>query len=609
MSDEILINCWYCTMEYDLITAEWCKCNAEQPSKVCPYCLKCFCEASDEYRKEIWAKAPESIKNEKSSFLTAKDKLGDLLISKGLLTTEQLLKALKVQKDTQKKLGEVLIDLKYITEHEIISVLSDQFDLVQIDLDMSRVPDPDIFRYISFDFCYKNCVVPIDLQYIGGRRMVYIAVTSPPNKETIQKVREITGFQVYPYLAMRASIMEYLEILKSKIDTKPRSVKLSSSITRMFEDLIKKFIEYNANIIQFIKEENNPYTVKIRYCQNIISNLSLDDKIYSEIKAYLFKLAGMDKERINVCSSGDLKIKMANKNIHFIIIFNIRDKAESIELYSINKRQYLEPVSQWDISEKDLMNIKSNFLKPNGLSLIIGSSEIDTLKSLYSIHCNLIEKGCNVLSAQSLRPYSIDGIEYIKMGEDEQFDDMDISAQVINADYISLDKNPFNSFNDIDNLFQLLKNKQMIGIIHKEKVMDFFQILYDRELLTKDIIDHLNFIICQKIIKRICSRCRKPMNLNPRMLKSLGLKDDEIPGLRVFKGAGCTYCQNTGFYGELILHKVVDFPINWKEDILSRPDFDIDTIRNNLPASNIRNIGLNFVNEGIITLSEMLKNI
>lgn len=596
-------------MEYDLVSAEWCKCNADHPTKVCPYCLKCFCGASQEYKEQIWANAPESLKKERSSFLMPKDKLGDLLISKGLLTINQLLEALKMQKETKKKLGEVLIDLGYITEQQIISALSDQYDLVQIELDMKKIPDAEIFRYISMEFCEKNNVAPIDLQDIGNRSVLYIAVTSPPDKELIARIGEMTGFQVYPYLASKSSIKDFLSLIKRMIEIKPKSLNLSISIIQLVEELVKKSLAQDCNNIALSKNQDKECFVEMKYYSNTISSMKIKQSIFEQLVEHLLSAAGHDPENAPEETVGLLTLKISGSRLVYVLDYNRHAKEEIIRLERITRSHFMTSIRDLRISEKDLVSLKNGLLKPSGFSCILGNSRVETLAMMYSLHCHIIEKGSKVFSLQEIIPFEIEDISYLNIRDAVNSEDIDMFEYLAESEFLTIDKDPFMFFTDRGYLDEMMKKKHVISIHHYEKIMDFFRYMYEKELLTESFIRKLNFIICLKPIKKICEECREPMKLNPKLLKSLGLSDDEIQSIKPFKGNGCRKCGSTGYFGEIILHKIIDFSEHWKNEILSQPVLDIDMLGRNLPSANIREIGMEYVNMGLITLSELLKNI
>ena len=85
------VSCWNCLGEFDALRAVWCSDDAKNPSKVCPFCFRCFCEASPRYKQDFWTHAPAHLVEELETLARSKDRLGDILIRMKKLTTPQLL--------------------------------------------------------------------------------------------------------------------------------------------------------------------------------------------------------------------------------------------------------------------------------------------------------------------------------------------------------------------------------------------------------------------------------------------------------------------------------------------------------------------------------------
>ncbi len=121
-----LTTCWSCLGEFDALNAVWCSDDAKNPTKLCPFCFKCFCEASEKYKQEFWKRAPKKMVEEIQALSRSKDRLGDILIRMKKITTPQLLEAIIEQRNTGKKLGEVLIDRKVVRQEDIQAALKSQ---------------------------------------------------------------------------------------------------------------------------------------------------------------------------------------------------------------------------------------------------------------------------------------------------------------------------------------------------------------------------------------------------------------------------------------------------------------------------------------------------
>jgi len=120
------VTCWNCLGEYDAVGAVWCSDDPKAPTKLCPFCLHCFCDASAEYKQQFWRRAPPSLVEELQTLSKSQDRLGDILIRTKKMTTPQLLEALVEQRDTGSKLGEILIARHFVSREDVDAALRSQ---------------------------------------------------------------------------------------------------------------------------------------------------------------------------------------------------------------------------------------------------------------------------------------------------------------------------------------------------------------------------------------------------------------------------------------------------------------------------------------------------
>ncbi|HEY7409716.1 MAG TPA: ATPase, T2SS/T4P/T4SS family [Vicinamibacteria bacterium] len=118
--------CWNCLGEFDALTAVWCSDDPKNPTKLCPFCFRCFCDASERYKKEFWRRAPQRLQDELATLNKSKDRLGDVLIRTGKINTSQLLEALVEQRASGKRLGEILIERKLVKQDDVAAALRTQ---------------------------------------------------------------------------------------------------------------------------------------------------------------------------------------------------------------------------------------------------------------------------------------------------------------------------------------------------------------------------------------------------------------------------------------------------------------------------------------------------
>ena len=114
-----LVGCWNCLGEFDAISAVWCSDDPKAPTKLCPFCFRCFCAASERYKQEFWRRAPLRLQEELATLQKSKDRLGDVLIRMKKLTTPQLLDTLVEQRETGRRLGEILVARALVKPEDI----------------------------------------------------------------------------------------------------------------------------------------------------------------------------------------------------------------------------------------------------------------------------------------------------------------------------------------------------------------------------------------------------------------------------------------------------------------------------------------------------------
>jgi type IV pilus assembly protein PilB len=120
------VSCWNCLGEFDALAAVWCSDDPKNPTKLCPFCLRCFCEASAEYKRQFWRHAPAPLVDELQMLARSQDRLGDILIRRKKITTPQLLEALVEQRDTGRRFGEVLVARGYLSQADLDAALRSQ---------------------------------------------------------------------------------------------------------------------------------------------------------------------------------------------------------------------------------------------------------------------------------------------------------------------------------------------------------------------------------------------------------------------------------------------------------------------------------------------------
>ncbi|MGH7340957.1 MAG: ATPase, T2SS/T4P/T4SS family, partial [Candidatus Rokuibacteriota bacterium] len=206
MSTTYAVQCFNCLSDYDALEAIWCSCNPQRPTKVCPFCMGCFCAAGEELRKSFWDGAPQELRQEIDTLSECRMLLGEMLVRAGLITTTQLLEALTLQKADGRRLGEILVDSGALPPDRLERFLQSQHTVMAVDVARARV-DATTLQKLGVERCLAERILPLEAESFRDRRVMTLAMADPSDGAALQRVVNATGHQVIPGAAPAEAIV------------------------------------------------------------------------------------------------------------------------------------------------------------------------------------------------------------------------------------------------------------------------------------------------------------------------------------------------------------------------------------------------------------------
>ena len=217
MPREYPTQCWSCLGEFDAASAIWCSCSARSASKLCPFCFRCFCQSDAEYLENFWKAAPDDLKEERDILKGAAGSSGEALIRSNLLSTDQLVSALRWQQNRSTSLEDALVELGFVSRQNLELVVNRQAPAGGATLDLSKgLVDASLVSTVSVELCYRKKILPITKEEIGGMEVLTLAMAGPTDVETIDQVQSLTNCRVIPMNASEKDIMLHLQDLFPK---------------------------------------------------------------------------------------------------------------------------------------------------------------------------------------------------------------------------------------------------------------------------------------------------------------------------------------------------------------------------------------------------------
>ena len=217
MPREYASQCWSCLGEFDAATAIWCACSAKSATKLCPFCFHCFCQADAEYRDNFWRNATSELKEERDLLKGAAGSSGEALIRSNLLSTDQLVAALRWRQNRGGALEDALVDLGFVSRENLELIVKRQAPDSATTMDLSKgLVDASLVKIVTVELCFRKKILPISKEEIGEKSILTLAMAGPTDVETIDQVQSLTDCRVIPMNASETDILNRLQALFPK---------------------------------------------------------------------------------------------------------------------------------------------------------------------------------------------------------------------------------------------------------------------------------------------------------------------------------------------------------------------------------------------------------
>ncbi|HET6370241.1 MAG TPA: ATPase, T2SS/T4P/T4SS family, partial [Nitrospiria bacterium] len=351
--------------------------------------------------------------------------IGELLVVMGIIKVEHLREALDFQKKDKKRIGQVLIERKLITEEDLAAVLSEQLGIPRIIPDPALV-DQSLLSQVNHRFIVSNEVLPTHTSQNG----VTVIMADPLAEETLKGLEAVYQRRILPAVATRSEIVHCLGLLVNqqsveKLATKNEfELKTQKDLTIATEDyaaiesdrvvsmvnyIISQGVLEGASDIHLEPQEDK---LRVRYRVDGVLRVKTDlpkdtcPAIASRIKA-LGKMNIAEKRRHQ---DGRLEAKVHGKEIDLRISSYPCIYGETLVIRILNRHSYLMALEQLGFSPVNLANFTGLLDCPSGMILVTGPTGSGKTTTLYASLQVLVERGLSIITVEDPVEYSLGGV-------------------------------------------------------------------------------------------------------------------------------------------------------------------------------------------------------
>jgi type IV pilus assembly protein PilB len=562
-------------------------------------------------------------------------RLGQIFVDLGYITDQQLTLLLEEQSaHPTEKIGKLAEEMGLITDEQLTHALAEQLGLQVFSLGDFQVPR-EVLREISDTMAQMYKVVPVKLE----DNTLTVATSEPQNLSTQDELRTFLGRDI------RLVVVTQLDLKKAQeryYATEGDTVE--SIISELEGDMELKRAAENISLdgpIDLTSMEQLADSAPVRKLLNMVLLYAIKDHA-SDIHLEPFE----DEFRIRIKADGVLyEMVPPPRHLAFAITTRIKvmanlDIAERrlpqdgrIELtvggHPVDLRVSVLPtlfgesvvmrVLDRSVVSLDLKKVgmdagtiktfREVIQRPNGIVLVTGPTGSGKTTTLYSALSELNSVEDKLITTEDPVEYDIDGIVQVPIDHDIGVTFAACLRAILRQDPDTILVGEIRDLETAEIAIQAsLTGHLVFSTLHTNDAPSTITRLKDMGVPTFLITATVEAILAQRLVRRVCSQCREPTTVTEDQLWELGLTPDYIQGRKFFRGRGCEVCNNTGYKSRVGLFELMIMNDELRDMVMNNVSTDdMRKAAQRFGMVSLREAGLNFVQEGITTLDEVIR--
>jgi type IV pilus assembly protein PilB len=563
-------------------------------------------------------------------------RLGELLIRENLLVPEQLKLALEYQRQNGGRLGSCLVKMGYVSDDDVIAVLSRQYGVPSINLKYYEV-EADVLKLVPRETAVRYEVVP--LSRVGST--LTIAMTDPTNVFAMDDIKFMTGYTVEPVVASESSIQQAIQrhygdlVANEELDRVMKDLVNEEAALEITaeEEIDFAALEQAADEAPIIRLVNlvlsdavargasdihmEPYEKEFRVrfrIDGVLENvttppLRLKDAIISRVKI----MAKLDISEKRLPQDGRILMRYRRNGQRKELDLRVSTVptlyGEKIVMRLLDKEHLHLDMAKLGLEPESLAAFERAILKPYGMVLVTGPTGSGKTNTLYSAISRLNTAHTNIMTAEDPVEFQLPGINQVQIKEQ-----IGLTFAAALRSFLRQDPNIIlvGEIRDQETaeiaIKAALTGHLVLSTLHTNDAPSAVTRLTDMGIEPFLVATSVLLICAQRLVRRICRQCSEPASLLREALEEAGFAPEDVEKAELARGQGCAACNQTGYRGRVGLFEVMEVTPELTEMILKGASV-MELKRTALEQGmlTLRRSGLLKVAAGVTTLEEVVR--
>lgn len=557
-------------------------------------------------------------------------RIGELLVRGGIVTREQLNEALEKEKSNGSNVVQELVRLGFTTEDQLTQFLAKQFGIEKVELGNVEISD-SVFNLVPSDLIQKHQIIPLKL---AGSTLT-VVMTDPTNLIAINEVKFITGYGVKVALASASEIkrllekrfgtVSYDEVLKKfggndamEVIRDEEEVNLQelqeatneAPVVTLVNAVLADAAKRRASDIH-IEPYEKVFRIRFRVDGVLHEIMTPPQKLKNALISRLKVMANLDIAERRLTQDGRIKLKMGGGqelDIRVSVLPTLF--GEKIVMRLLDKSNLQLDMAKLGFDPQALKGFQEAIYKPYGMILITGPTGSGKSTTLYSALSELNKPDVNISTAEDPVEYNLMGINQVQVR-----DEIGLNFSACLRSFLRQDPDIImvGEIRDLETaqigVKAALTGHLVLSTLHTNDAPSTVDRLINMGLEPFLLTSSINLIVAQRLVRKICTGCKAPVEISHEALMNIGVDPAEVNmGFPTFRGQGCSNCNQTGYKGRIALYEVMVMHEGLKELVLreaSAADLKREAVK--LGMSTLRMSAIKKMREGMTTIEETVR--
>ncbi|HEY3450695.1 MAG TPA: type IV-A pilus assembly ATPase PilB [Myxococcales bacterium] len=559
-------------------------------------------------------------------------RLGELLVRENLISMAQLKKAQDQQSKDGGRIGYHLIKTGAIEESKLTDFLSKQYGVPAINLKDFDI-DPEIIKLVPKEVCEKHLIIPVNR---AGASLI-IAMSDPSNIFAMDDIKFLTGYNIETVVASEMAIREAveryyapkgptMEEILGDVDDSGVEVASDGEAAEDADDLAKAADDapvvklVNLILLDAIKKHASDIHVE-PYEKDFRVRFRIDGVAY-EVMRPPMKMKNAIISRLKIMSSldiserrlpqdGRIKLKLGGgKEMDFRVSVCPMLFGEKVVMRLLDKSNLQLDMTKLGFEAEPLKWFKDAIDRPYGMVLVTGPTGSGKTTTLYSALQELNKVSDNICTAEDPVEFNFAGINQVQMHDEIGLNFAAALRSFLRQDPDIIMIGEIRDFETAEiGVKAALTGHLVLSTLHTNDAPGTVSRLLNMGIEPFLVTASLNLILAQRLARKLCQECKKPMEVEEQALLDAGVPPDKIGTFQVFEPGGCKTCNDRGYKGRVALYEVMPLWDGLKDLVIngaSAAELKQEAIR--LGMQTLRMAGLNKMMGGMTSLEEVVGN-